>query len=169
LANSAELYFIVTIGEKRIDLKAKGILLRTWKIEKIRLWGDPVLSNPVSLIKKTTLFPPKREEIKPDKTVEESPYELEALELGDMPSSYTLSLERNLSIYIHPKSTGWTSHLRKIGSAIRWYFYPPVKTVWTKANKKPYTAFEITLENKEESKSFYWVLSKNSPFIILPP
>lgn len=169
LANSAKLYFIVDIGDKRIDLKARGTMLRTWKIERILLWGDPVLSNPVSLMKKTTLFPPKREEIKPDETAEESTYALEALELVDMPSSYTLSLERNIAIYIRPKSTGWTSFLKKIGPAIRWNFYHPAKTVWSKANKKPFTAFDIMLENKEESKSFYWALSQNSPFIILPP
>ncbi len=169
LANSDELYFIVDIGDKRIDLKARGIMLRTWKIERVLLWGDPVPSNPVSLMKKTTLFPPKREEIKPDETGEESTYELEALELVDMPSSYRLGLERNIAIYIRPKSTGWTSSLKKIGPVIRWYFYHPAKTIWTKANKKPFTVFDIILENKEESKSFYWALSQNSPFIILPP
>jgi len=166
LASSSTLYFIVDIGEKKIDLKAKGIFLRTWKIEKIRLWGDPVLSNPVSLVKKSALFPPKREEIKPSETVEEASFELEALELKDVPSSHTLSLEGNISINIRPKSKGWTSFLGKIGHSLRWHLFPPLKTLWTKMKKKSFTAFDITLENKEESKSFYWAVGKNSPFII---
>jgi hypothetical protein len=169
LANSSTLYFIVDIQAKKIDLKAKGIFLRTWKIEKIRLWGDPVQLNPVTLVKKSALFPPKREEIKPNETVEEASFELEALELADMPSSYKLSLDRNISIYIRPKSKGWTSFLGKIGHTLRWHLFPPLKTLWTKVKKKSFTALDITLENNEESKSFYWAVGENSPFIILAP
>ncbi len=169
LASSSSLYFIIDIKEKKIDLKAKGIFLRTWKIEKIRFWGDPVLSNPVSLVKKSALFPPKREEIKPDETGEESSFEIDALELKDMPSSYRLGLERNISIYIQPKSKGWTSFLGKIGQTLRWHLFPPLKTLWSKLKKNSFTAFDITLEDKEESKSLYWAISENSPFIVLPP
>jgi hypothetical protein len=169
LASSSDLYIIVDLVEKKIDLKAKGIFLRTWKMEKVRLWGDPVLSNPVSLVKKSALFPPKREEIKPNETVEDGSFELEALELKDMPSSYRLSLERNISIYIRPKSKGWTSFLGKIGFMMRWHLFPPLRSLWSKVKKNSFTAFDITLENKEESKSLYWAASENSPFIILPP
>jgi hypothetical protein len=170
LASSSGLYFIVDIGERRIDLKAKGIFLRTWTIEKIRIWGDPVLTNPVSLMKKSALFPPTREKIKPNENAEEeASFELEALELKDMPSIYRLGLERNISIYVRPKSTGWASFLRKIGPTLRWYFYPPLRTLWTKLKKKSFTAIDITLENKDESKSLYWAIGENPPFIILPP
>lgn len=169
LATSSDLYFIVDIKEKRIGLKAKGIFLRTWKMEKIRLWGDPVLSNPIPLVKKSALFPPKREEMKPNETTAEDTFKLEALELKDMPSSYRLSLERNISVYIRPKSKAWTSFFGKIGFTMRWHLFPPLRTLWSKVKKKSFTAFDITLENKEESKSFYWAVGENSPFIILPP
>lgn len=169
LANSSDLYMILDIDKQKIDLKAKGIVLRTWKIEKIRLWGDPIRSSPATLLKKSALFPPKREKIKPAETDEETTFELEALELGDMPSSYTLRLEQNISMYIGPQTKGWTSPMRIIGRAIRWFFYPPLKTVWIKMKKQSLTVFEVILENKEESQAFYWALGANSPFIILPP
>ncbi|MDH4217696.1 MAG: hypothetical protein OEY18_04745 [Candidatus Aminicenantes bacterium] len=166
---SSHLYFILDIGERKIDLKAKGLLLRTWKIEKIRLWGDPVLQNPISLVKKSALFPPKREEINPEETEKDEEFELEALELSDMPSSYAIILERNISIYIRPKSKGLTSLLKNIGHTLRWYFYPSLRTVWSKAKRKSYTAFDVLMENKEDCRSFYWTLAENSQFIILPP
>jgi hypothetical protein len=169
LASASDLYIIIDLGEKKIDLKAKGILLRTWKIEKIHLWGDPVLSNPVCLVKKSALFPPKREEIKPNEAFEETSFELEALELKDMPSSYGLSLERNISIYIRAKSKGWTSFPGKIGFTTRWLLFPPLRTFWSKVKKNSFTAFDITLENKEESRSLYWAVGENSSFIILAP
>jgi hypothetical protein len=169
LANSAGLYMILDIEGRKIDLKAKGVILRTWKIERIRLWGDPVLSIPASIVKKSALFPPKREKIEPAETDEETTFELEALELNDMPSSYTLRLEQNISMYIGPQSKGWTSFLRNTGRALRWYFYPPLKTVWIKVKKQSFTLFEVILENKEESQAFFWVLSENLPFIFFPP
>jgi hypothetical protein len=169
LANSSGLYLILDTRGRKIDLKAKGIVLRTWTIEKIRLWGDPVQSNPAALVKKSALFPPKREDIKPGEPEEEATFELEALELSDMPSSYTLRLEQNISIYVGPQSKKWTSFLRNIGRALRWFFYAPLKTVWAKVGKKSFSAFELILKNKEESKAFYWALGENSPFIILPP
>ncbi|MGB6338566.1 MAG: hypothetical protein WBF32_02230 [Candidatus Aminicenantaceae bacterium] len=168
LAVSTDLYIVFDIPGRKIDLKAKGIILRTWKIEKIRLWGDPIPLNPASLLKKSALFPPQREDIKPGETDQETTFELETLELSDMPSSYTLRLEQNISMYIGPQSTGWTSFLRNIGYSLRWHFYPPLKTVWTKVKKQSFTVFEVTLENKEESQAFYWALGENSPFLILP-
>jgi hypothetical protein len=158
LANSSGLYMILDIEGRKIDLKAKGVVLRTWKIDKIRLWGDPVQSVPVTLLKKSALFPPKREDIKPGEIDEETTFELEALELNDMPSSYTLSIEQNISMYIGPQSKGWTSFLKNIGRSLRWYFYPPIKTVWTKVKKQSVTLLEVTLANKEESQAFYWAL-----------
>ncbi len=169
LAKSSHLYFIFDLGENKIDLKAKGLLLRTWKIEAIRLWGDPVLLNPVSVVKKSTIFPPKREEIKPGETGEEEKFEIEALELSDMPSSYTIILERNISIYIRPKSKGLASLLKNIGHTMRWYFYPPLRTVWSTAKRNSYTAFDVLMENKDECRSFYWTLAENMKFIIFPP
>lgn len=168
LANSSDLYVILDIRGRKIDLKAKGIVLKTWTIEKIRLWGDSVPSNPAVLVKKSALFPPKRENIKPGEQEEEATFELEALELKDMPSSYTLRLEQNISMHVGPQSKKWTSFLRNIGHALRWFFYPPLKTVWAKVGKKSFTAFEIILENEEESKAFYWALGENASFIILP-
>lgn len=168
-AKSSNLYFIFDIGERKIDLKAKGLLLRTWKIEAIHLWGDPVLLNPVSVVKKSAIFAPKREEIKPGESGKEEKFEIEALELSDMPSSYTIILEKNIYIYIRSKSKGLTSLLKNFGHALRWYFYPPLKTIWSSTKRNSYTAFDLLMENKDECRSFYWTLVENSQFIILPP
>lgn len=169
LAKSPHLYFILDIGEKRIDLKAKGLTLRTWRIEKIRLWGDPVLLNPVSIVKKTALFAPKREEIKPEAPESEKKFELEALELSDMPPGFTLNLENNISIYVRPDSKGWISFFKTFGRALNWHLFQPLKTVLSAVKKIPYTAFDIRLENRDESRSFYWAAVEDSRFIILPP
>lgn len=167
LTKKPKLYFIFNITEKKIYLKAKGIQLREWEIKKMRNWGDPLPMEPVSLVKKSTLFPPKREKIMPNHDKEEKEFKLEALELHDMPSSYTLFFKEGTFVYIRSKPKGLISIPYNIAHIITWFTVHPIETVWFSVKRKPFTAVYIALNNKREAQALYWAFIEGSACIFI--
>lgn len=166
LAKKPSLYFIFDLRDKRIYLKARGILLREWEIRKMRYWGNPVAVKPIALTDKMVLLPPKRERIKPGESDEEEKYEVKALELDDMPSSYTFSLTGGIFLSLRPEAKGWVSILPLALNALRWHTLLPLKTIWFSVRKKPFTSIEIVLKAKRESQAFYWAFTEGTECII---
>jgi hypothetical protein len=163
LAKGRDCYLIVDIGAKRIYLKAKGVVLREWEIRKVRKWGIPLPLEPVSLKKKTALFPPKREKIRPHEAKSESgTFELEALEVTDMPKSFTLTLDRNISLYIRPHTEGLFSRIKGISHLVKWYVWCPLRTVFLSLKKDSFHALDLVLTSELEAQSFYWVLPEGT-------
>jgi hypothetical protein len=170
LAKAPSLYFIFDFKEKSVYLKAKGTIFREWEIRRIRFWGNPLPVKSFSLIKKSALFPPKRKSIKPGKSEEKDNFELEVLELKDMPSSYTLSIEGDIVVYVRPKTKSFVSLLRNIGHSLRWYTFPPLKTLWFSLKKKrSYTAIDILLADEKDAKALYWAFLDGLKGIIYRP
>jgi len=166
LAKKPGLYFIFNLKDKKISLKARGILLREWEIRKVRYWGNPVAVKPIALIDKMVLLPPKRERIKPGESDKEEKYEVKALELDDMPSSYTLSLTGGIFLSLRPEAKGWISIFPLALNTLRWRTLLPLKTVWFFVRKKPFTSIEIVLKIKRESQAFYWAFTEGTECII---
>jgi len=166
LAKKPSLYFIFDLRNKKIYLKAKGILLREWEIRKVRYWGNPVAIKPIALTEKIAILPPKRESIKTEDSDEDEKYEVKALELDDMPSSYTLSLTGDIFLSVKPEAKGWISIFPAALSTLRWYTIPPLKTLWFSVKKKPYTSIEIVLNIKRESQALYWAFTEGMECII---
>jgi len=166
LAKKPGLYFILNLKDKRICLKARGNLLREWEINQARYWGNPVDVKPISLTEKMTLLSPKRERIAPGENDKNKKYELKALELDDMPSSYTLSLAEGIFLSVRPEAKGWTSIFPLTLSALKRHTLFPLKTVWFSVKKKPFTSIEIVLNDKKESQALYWAFSGGTECII---
>lgn len=187
LAKSPAFYLIVDLGAKKIDLKARGLVLREWQVRRARVWGKPVPLGPIKLLRKTSLFAPQRKKIVPgsvestapvnpkpqpesrakqEKSKEADPFELEALELKDMPRTYTLQLEGAIGIRVKSNETGFSSGLRASWSSFRWFGVYPLKTLWSFLKKKSFTEIEITLENEREAEALYWVLLEGQRTII---
>ena len=167
LAKGRDCYLIVDIGAKRIYLKAKGVVLREWEIRKARKWGIPLSLEPVALKKKSALFPPKREKIKPHEAKSESgAFELEALEVTDMPKSFTLTLDRNISLYIRPHTEGLFSKITGIPHLVKWYVWCPLRTVFLSLKKDSFHALDLVLTSELEAQSFYWVLPEGTKIAI---
>ncbi|MDH5468093.1 MAG: hypothetical protein OEY25_11800 [Candidatus Aminicenantes bacterium] len=166
LAKKPGLYFILDLKDKRISLKARGILLREWEVKQVRYWGNPVAVKPISLTDKMTILPPKRERIEPGESDEDKKYELKALELDDMPSSYTLSFAGGIFLRIRPEAKGWTSIFPMTLSTLKRHTLFPLKTVWFSVKKKPFTSIEIVLNNKRESQALYWAFTEGTECII---
>lgn len=171
LARKPKIYFIFDLKNRVISLKSKGIMFKELRIEDKKLCGYPVEIEPIILLKKTALFPPKREKIKPkksEKNKQSSKFEIKALELEDMPSNYTLVFEKGVIISVRAESEGLAGEVLEILTQIRWYISTPIIGLWNFIRNKPYTAIYITLR-KEDARSLYWHLPEGTENIVYNP
>lgn len=158
LASKPQLYFLFNLSEKKLELKARGLLLKEWKIARIRRWGGHPALKILTLEKKSALFAPKRKKIKPGEVQSGGTFELEALEVKDMPTIYTLKFNEGLKIYVRPKAKKFGGSMASIGFFLRWYGWFPIQNLFFQIFKKPVKLMEISLASGEEAKAIYWAL-----------
>lgn len=181
LAKKPNIYFIFDLKKKEVLLKARGIVLKEMKIEDVKFWGEPIDARTQTMLKKSALFKePKRVNIDPTKAKEEETstnkttdttpgtFDLEALELKDMPTIYRLEFSDGIFISVRPKASGFVSKLYAIANYAGWYISRPVITIWHSIKSRPYTSIYLTL-NEEDARSIYWSLVENSENIIYHP
>ena len=160
LAKRPEFYFMMNLGEKTIELKVRGFVLRKWSPARIRAWGAPVAFGAVSLARKTALDPPQRRVIKPGEpeTVSSKPgeFELQALEVKDMPPEYTLELEDGTIISVVTPAKG----LGRVRRDIKWFVGLPLRTLSLKRHKKTMTLIEMSFSEPIEGQAMYWALTE---------
>jgi hypothetical protein len=169
LAKTPDFYFMMNLAARTIDLKARGFVLRRWTPDRIRFWGMPVAFKTLSLARKTALTPPQRRVIKPGEpeTVSTKPgqFELEALEVKDMPPAYTLELEDGTRISIAPRAKG----LFGVWKDIKWYVGLPLKTLKLGRKKKTMTFIEFGFEDPKEGQAMYWGLTEGLKGLVWLP
>jgi len=158
LASAPQIYFLLNLGEKKIELKARGMVLKEWKIARIRRWGPHPELKILTLERKSALFAPKRKKIKPGEVESSGAFELEALELKDMPTVYTLRFKESVKVYVRPGAKKLSGHLASLGFFLRWYGWLPLENLFFRISKKPVKLIEITLASGEEAKAIYWGL-----------
>ncbi len=159
-------YVLLNTGTGTLSLKAKGVSLRKWKIVKSRQWGYPLTSNPLPLVKKSTLISPEREEIKPGQTTASDTFDIQALELPDMPKRFSLTLGNDIHIYVTPSPQGFSRILLFSTSLLRRLFFYPLATINSSLHDNCYHTLEIELESKTEAQALYWALAEDTNFLI---
>lgn len=169
LAQNPKLYFIFNMIDGLVQVKAGGVVLREWRIATHQFWGDPIPRLGIPLLKKSTLFPPKRENIKPGQAAQSKDFKLDTLEVADMPSSYTLILDEGIKVYITSKPEGFFRFFTRIGQWLRWHTASPFYTLWNAAKKKKYTALTIEFASPQDAQSLYWVFAESTPAIFILP
>jgi hypothetical protein len=169
LAKSPALYFIVYLKSKAIALKSRGMILQEWKVQSLHAWGDAPPLGALTLAKKSTLFPPKRTKIKPAANEEDAAtFELDALELKDMPARFTLFLSGGIRILVRPKARGFFPRLGNFGHLIAWNLWVPLKNLSFRLRKKPFAAIDIKLEKKADGQALYWALPDGVKGLVFP-
>ena len=168
IAQTRQIYSIFDLKNKKIYLKARGLLLRELSIDVFRVWGNLPAVKAATLTRKSALFPPKRVLVTPKAGDDDAQPSVETLELKDMPTNYTLVLEGNISISVRPKPTHLLSSLWSIRYPVQWYLARPVLTVWHALWKKPFTSIEIVLE-EGDARSLYWSFLEGMKAIVLSP
>lgn len=168
LARGEKSYIRFDIKARSISLRARGVILREWKIRKSRQWGFPCSPETLSLMTKKAPFVPRREQIKPGQTENTDHYDIQALELSDMPGRFSLSLEKDIHIHVTAPKTGMTGAFHSAVRGYRRFFLYPLQTILSALHKKNHHILEIELESHAESQAFYWVLEPGIRFLLSP-
>jgi hypothetical protein len=186
LAKDAKFYFVFDVLGRKIELRARGMVLKTWPIREMRFWGRPEFAGTVELVKKTTLKAPERIVIKPGETEEivkpapvvatpaapgsaaaAADYDLEAIELRDMPKRFGLDLDNGLHITVKAKNGEAPGLGVRMKEAWRWYIGLPLQDLVGKRGERGLAELELILENELDAQSIYWHLFDGIKGIIL--
>lgn len=168
LARQSKIYAVFDLHHKNISVKIRGMELTNFPIEKVSVWGNPLPTTALSVLRKSSFVNPKRKEIDPGRNKADDNFELEALEVGDMPSRYVLYLDKGVSVCVRPGSTGIFSRLLDAG-----YYFTRVVTrsfysTWSLLRKRPFTEADITL-TKKDAQSLYWDIRRGTSCILGSP
>jgi hypothetical protein len=183
LAKDAKFYFVFDVLGRKIELRARGMVLKTWPVREMRFWGRPEFAGTVELVKKTALKAPERIVIKPGETEEivkpapapaapgsaaaAADYDLEAIELKDMPKRFGLDLDNGLHITVKAK-TGEVPGLGvRMKEAWRWYIGLPLQDLVGRKGEHELAVLELSLESDLDAQSVYWHLFDGIKGIIL--
>ena len=170
LAKTPSLYFIFDLKGKSIRLKSRGMILQEWPIESVYSWGVQPSLKALTVVKKSALFAPQRKKITPGAAEQQgSKFELEALELKDMPSAYSLYLSEGIYLYIRPKSKTFVSRVASIGHFFNWYLWVPLRNLRFELKKQPFAAIDVKLKTREDAQGLYWSFADGIKGFILFP
>jgi hypothetical protein len=177
LAKDSTFYFVLDILGRKLELRVRGMVLRSWPVKAMRFWGRPELSGNVELVRKTALKAPERIVIKPGgdaKKVEAAPaaapkpagtsaapsnpaeFDLEALELKDMPKKFSLDFDNGLRILIKAKTGSSGGLLGSMREGWGWYVDLPLRNLFGPRTGKGLSELELTFDNDKDAQSIYW-------------
>jgi len=166
LAKTPQVYVLFNLVEKKIFIKARGTVLKELSIDSLRTWGASIQVKPMTLLKKDALIEPGRKEIKPAKEGEETTSELQALQVGDMPARYRLSLDDTIRLYVRPKAEGTLSTLLNVLSSLKSYLIiRPLGTLWYALRRESFTEIVIYL-SENDARSLYWAFQEGYGCVI---
>jgi hypothetical protein len=174
LAKESRFYFILDVLGRKIELRARGMTLKSWAIEDMRFWGRPDFAGSVGLVRKTALKAPARIVIKPgesEEAVKAAPapkpgeataaaaaadYDLEAIELRDMPSRFGLDLDNGLHVSIKAGAGDGPGIFVKLKDVWRWYIGLPLRDLIGKRKGPAPAELELTLASDQDAQAIYW-------------
>jgi len=186
LAKESDFYFVLDVLGRKLELRVRGMVLRSWPFQSMRFWGRPEFSGNVELVRKTALKAPKRIVIKPGaeaEKVEAAPaakptaadatpgnaaeFDLEALELKDMPKNFGLDFDNGLHILIKVKTATSGGVLGSMREYWRWYVDLPLRNLFGPHSGPGLSELELTFDNDKDGQSIYWHLFEGIKGIIL--
>jgi hypothetical protein len=166
LAKTPQIYLIFELREKKILIKARGVVLRELPIASCTLWGTPVQPKPLALLSKSAVIKPKRTEVKPAQKDEENPSALHALQVEDMPARYRLNFDGGIRVYVKPKSDGVLLTFFNLFSSLKSYLVTrPIGFLWNELQGENFTEIVVYLREKD-ARSLYWAFQEGFSCII---
>jgi hypothetical protein len=173
LAKDSNFYFVFDVLGRKLELRVRGMVLRTWPLQAMRFWGRPDLAGSVALVRKTTLKAPERIVIKPGGEEEAVPepaapaaksaapataadFDVEALELRDMPKKFSFDFDNGLHVTIKAKNAGERGFAGTLTDAWRWYVDLPLRNLFGSRGGKAISELELTFDEEKDAQSIYW-------------
>jgi hypothetical protein len=173
LAKNPVSYMVIDLPARKILLKARGFVLRSWDIWSDRLWGKPVDLKGLKLVGKTAISKPERKNITPGKEdpknakPKKPSTEPDVLELKDMPIHYSLIFGDNIRVSVKPKTPRFWASVVNVARDVSWFAYLPLKTLWLSLKHKAFTEIEIVMPTENDAKSLYWAFIEGLNAIII--
>jgi hypothetical protein len=188
LAKDSNFYFVLDVLGRKLELRARGMVLRSWPFESMRFWGRPEFAGNVELVRKTALKAPKRIIIKPGgeaEKVEATPapapkppgtvaapadpaaFDLEALELKDMPKMFSIDFDNGLQMQIKAKAAASGGLWGSMRESWRWYVDLPLRHLFGPHTGTGLAVLELTFDNDKDAQSIYWHFFEGIKGIIL--
>ncbi len=168
LARRHDIYLALNLKEKTASIKLRGIQLKKLQINEFHYWGNPISEKAYRLRKKSAFIDPGREMMTPGENREKENFTLDALELADMPSRFTMILDSGLTISVRPVTDGIFLEIGNFFSSSIRFSESLMAILWNILRGKPYTAIDVVLD-KNSARSLYWSLAEGSSVIIYPP
>jgi hypothetical protein len=185
LAEKPKPYFLINMGENKIQLMSKGVVLKEWTADKIKFIQGYLPLQTLTLEKKSVQFdqlrhaePIEKEDAatNPDvkntsdiKTVnnasadntKKSEYKPPpALDIEDMPSDYQLFLKGGTSINVVTQAESYKSVMKR-------YLINPILTLVPSSKKDDSTKIEIFFKDTTSSRTLFWSFAEGTECIIL--
>ena len=174
LAKSQQLYFIFDLQTSRILFKVSGVTVADLPILSLRSWGRPADGLAYTLTSRTARKEPEREQIAiPDGKEEEKPAtptappkpgeapkapEVQALEIADMPTEYTLQLNDGTLLTVRStlgENAGIKEKFRYYYEKYSWFISRPLISIWQHRHGNTYNEMLLTLPERE-ARMLYW-------------
>lgn len=177
LAKESKFYFVFDVLGRKLELRVRGMVLRTWPLQAMRFWGRPDLAGSVALVRKTTLKSPERIVIKPGEEEAAAPapatpaakpaasaaapataadFDLEALELRDMPKRFSFDFDNGLHVTVKAKNSDERGFAGTLTDAWRWYVDLPLRNLFGSREGKAISELELTFDEEKDAQSIYW-------------
>jgi hypothetical protein len=171
LAKESNFYFVLDVPGRKLELRVRGMVLKSWPLQAMRFWGSPGFAGTVELVRKTALKAPERIVIKPGDAAEAeatpaatgaaapaSPaeFDLEALELKDMPKRFSLDFDNGLRISITAGDGASRGLAGRLKDAWHWYVDLPLRNLFDSRGGKSISELELTFEQGQDAQAIYW-------------
>jgi hypothetical protein len=177
LAKESNFYFVLDVLGRKLELRVRGMVLKSWPLQAMRFWGSPGFAGTVELVRKTALKAPERIVITPGDTAEPEPapaqtakpaapgaaapasppeFDLEALELKDMPKRFSLDFDNGLRITVKAKDGGSRGLAGNLNDVWHWYVDLPLRNLFGSREGKKISELELTFEQGQDAQAIYW-------------
>jgi len=178
LAVKQKLYFVFDLPARQVQFKASGIAVAELPIQNVSIWGQLAGDKVRSVLTKRSLFTPEREVLKipppaqstkpeteTEPKAEPKKFELQALELADMPTSFQLLFDDGLVVSVKPVPEEFLR--RQAWTLGRWFWHlsRPLISDWNFIRKKTYTEILLTMPPKD-AQLLYWSLADGSSCLL---
>ncbi|MDP2916130.1 MAG: hypothetical protein Q8O91_11860 [Candidatus Aminicenantes bacterium] len=176
LAKLRGTYMVIDLEQRTVSLKARGMVLRKWPIQRTRSWGKVVPLKIYRMEKKSALAQPERPNITPGR--EERPkadkekideVDLGILELKDMPVHFRLHFGQSLHISVKSRTRRFWQALVNVGKTISWHIFLPLKTIWFTLGKKTFAEIELVMPSEKDAQGVYWSFLDGQSMLIFQP
>lgn len=185
LARKKQIYFIFDFEQNQVLFRASGLTVARLPISEVRFWGPPPAEKTRTLALKEAKQAPEREKIKVEKEVvetkaptpppppatatsaaEEKPkqFELQALELDDMPTEYRLVFDDGMQVVVRSAQEGLQGTLERLW----WNVSRALISDWLFTKGKTYTEVRLIMAERE-ARLLYWTFNQDAPCLLRRP